>query len=422
MKWVPVMAIALLAMSCQWSAPVAALPAPEAPADSAEQIAGRLYGHLAESPASADSRARALDVPLAPECYTKQGTDRQVPPQGVPAYTAELRVAQVATPINVRIWLASAEEAARLTGTVRQAAAICRPVAARPFTRAGWDGVELAVTRPTSSDNGDPVTFATVVAHRGGLLAEVSWWWLADDYGDLDRARLEQGVGAAGAVLAAVGGDPARAAPERPSPDAPVSALAAALPPISEYGPGLAVWPDAEALRTENAERARQAYDLLCSYAAYEPGAAGGVPRVQRRLFGSITLWEEVLVLPDEQAAEQVRRRMVRKLDNGDKDTFLPCSWWEDHSDGPYIRIPRTIEPFGHGGWTGETESLGVRKRRLPPQATYRDSAAQIAIAVRRGTTVVHLRWQGPAGADLRGALDRGRAELIHTLDALPTP
>ncbi|MEV6029531.1 hypothetical protein AB0L65_00160 [Nonomuraea sp. NPDC052116] len=47
------------------------------------------------------------------------------------------------------------------------------------------------------------------------------------------------------------------------------------------------------------------------------------------------------------------------------------------------------------------------------------DSVAHVALIVRRGATVVRLLWQGPAGADLAGALREGRTALIRTLDGL---
>ncbi|MEW9530153.1 hypothetical protein [Microbispora sp. NPDC049125] len=204
-KWVPVMAVALLAASCQWAIPP--LPSPSAAADSAQQVAERLNGHLAEPPALPERGVRGLDIALAPECHIDEGTEGPLPPKGVPGYTAQLRVAQIGTPIGVRIWLTSPGEARRLTDAVRQAAARCRPDYAQPFARRGWNGMEVLLTVPTSSDNGDPVTFGTVVAGHGGLLAEVSYWWPAE-YGDLDRVRQAQGAAAAEAVLAAVGGDP----------------------------------------------------------------------------------------------------------------------------------------------------------------------------------------------------------------------
>jgi hypothetical protein len=204
-RWVPVMAVALLAASCQWAVPP--LPTSAAAAHSAEQVAERLNGHLVEPPTLPERGVRGLNIALAPECHTDEGTEGPLPPKGVPGYTAQLRVAQIATPISVRIWLTSPGEARKLTGAVRQAAARCHPDYAQPFARHGWNGMEVLLTMPTSSDNGDPVTFGTVVAGRGGLLAEVSYWWPAD-FGDLDGVRKAQGAAAAEAVLAAVGGDP----------------------------------------------------------------------------------------------------------------------------------------------------------------------------------------------------------------------
>lgn len=404
------MAIALLLASCQWRGPMAALPTPTAPVGSAEQIAGRLAGHLAEPPDRAESEATVLQERLAAACYTKEGTDRLPPPQGVPAYTGLLHVAETPLPVSVRVWITSPGEAARLVAAVGRAAALCHSDVNRPFSRRGWVGVEQMQTVPTSSDNGDPVSFASVVARRGGLLAEVSWSWPDDFDGEVDWAAQGQGVAAATAILAAVGGDAAAAAPAGPVPGAQASRFAAALPPPSRYGPGLALWPGAGAVTGDG----WPGHDLLCSYAPYESGDAGGVPRVERWLSGAVSIREKVLLLPDEQAAEQVRRRLVRRtVDQANR----PCAGTGDES---YTGIPHTVRPFRHGTWNGEVETLATRRRNLPPRPTYRDSAAQVALAVRRGSTVVYLRWQGPAGTDFDGTLRRGLAELTRTLDALP--
>ncbi|MEV4400304.1 hypothetical protein [Nonomuraea sp. NPDC049607] len=50
----------------------------------------------------------------------------------------------------------------------------------------GWRAMEVLITEPGSSDDGDVGTTATVVAACGALLAEVSWHWSIEQGARLD--------------------------------------------------------------------------------------------------------------------------------------------------------------------------------------------------------------------------------------------
>ncbi|MBO3749855.1 hypothetical protein J5X84_27560 [Streptosporangiaceae bacterium NEAU-GS5] len=134
---------------------------------------------------------------------------------------------------------------------------------------------------------------------------------------------------------------------------------------------------------------------------------------------------ENAVILGDEQAAERARRSLLawdgpRGTDG--RPLVRPCSWDDSvqRKYPPDVSIPREVEVLSRGLWSGELETFAVRRGDLPRQPTYRDSVAHVAVAVRHGRTVVYLRWQGPAGEDLRGALRRGRTAVLRTLDLLP--
>ncbi|MEU6744287.1 GNAT family N-acetyltransferase [Streptosporangium sandarakinum] len=62
--------------------------------------------------------------------------------------------------------------------------------------------------------------------------------------------------------------------------------------------------------------------------------------------------------------------------------------------------------------WTGEIRMFAVRHLD--------DLIAHVAVGVRHGTTMVYLRWQGPAGSDPAAALRTGHAAIMRTLGRLP--
>ncbi|GIH25802.1 hypothetical protein Aph01nite_41120 [Acrocarpospora phusangensis] len=208
MKWVPVMAVVLLAASCQWHASVPPLLAPETPVNSAAEIAARLDGHRAEPPYPG-SGPPPLNVGIG-HCPAKD-KDELAPPQDAPGYSTRLGAAEIAAPLSVRIWLTSPEEAEKLTKATMRAYVQCYSSSSWMISHHGWNGAAMTVTEPTSTDNGDVVTYATVLAWRDGLLAEASWWWPVDivnSFTRLDRGQLDRGTDAAKAVLDAVGGVP----------------------------------------------------------------------------------------------------------------------------------------------------------------------------------------------------------------------
>ncbi|WP_101790843.1 hypothetical protein [Nonomuraea indica] len=244
------------------------------------------------------------------------------------------------------------------------------------------------------------------MAARGALLAEVSWEWEFEAGGVLGRPPLHRGATAARSVLAAVGGATAGPAPAGPelSDAAPAASMAAALPPPSAYGKGMTPW-------TARGEDPR-AHEWVCGEPLLEASSYGGAPAVSRRLIGEVSVREDVLFLPDEQSAERARTG--------------PLGWngscRSDEDEQSYSSGPR-LEPFAQGPWTGEIKTFAVR--RLDPPHRSRGAAlrfvAHVAVGVRRGTTVVYLRWQGSAETDPAAALRTGRAALIRTLARLPS-
>ncbi|WP_043628162.1 hypothetical protein [Nonomuraea candida] len=190
--------------------------------------------------------------------------------------------------------------------------------------------------------------------------------------------------------------------------------LAAALPPPSAYGAGVEPW-------TGRGDR----LDLTCSPSLFLAPLPAAVPVVSRSLVGPVTVHEQVVVMPDEERAERARRLLttppagLRDEITG-RELVRPCGDREEGGDSDVVRLPYRKEPFSRGGWTGETESLAVRRAKAPADATYRDSVAHVALVVRRGATVARLIWQGPAGTDLAAAVRAGRAALTRTLDRLP--
>ncbi|MFI6742904.1 hypothetical protein ACIBI9_59290 [Nonomuraea sp. NPDC050451] len=403
-------ALLLAAYGCQ----VPAAPpfdTPYAAAATIEDIAERLRrhvddGHLIDGQNDATSPV----VPLMSVCQEESGL---TPPMGVPAYSAELKVAALPRPLTLRLWVVPLELSQPLADLAGRAARRCADedsTVTLPFDREGWRGTQLMNTAARSPDMGDVSTEAYIVAARGQFLAEASWWWPIEQGEAEDSHWVGQGAAASASALTAVGGRWDGPMPV-PSPQPGLGALAAALPRPSAYGPDVAPW-------TGGDDRS----DLACaSYLVYK-NLPAAVPTVVRVLTGRVTVREEVLLMPDAARAERARRLLVTPEDEfkseiTGKDVITPCQY-EDEAEP--VRIPYKVEPFARGGWTGEMESFAVRRPELPREPTYKDSVAHVALIVRRGATVVRLLWQGPAGADLAGALREGRAALTRTLDRLP--
>ncbi len=400
-----------------------ALPMPANAATSVEEIAerlrGRLKGDVFESPL-ADLTfapfATNLDTPLLHWCWPERerGIEARLPPGGVPAYTAQLRAPEVPEPLEVRFWITSPDQASRLISATRRGTGKCdyRDHNAisdvGDFDRGGWRGLRALVTTEYFTEEGDSGASATIVATRGALLAEVSWAWPFEAGGRPDPRPLHEGTAAAASVLAAVGGAPTAPAPAGAGSRAASAAMAAALPPPSAYGKDMKPWSDPVGLT----------HDLVCA-AAFDENVHGGAPAVTRRLIGEVSVREDVLFLADERSAEEARVRPLIWRGSGtlpDKEE-KPC----DSEDPRSYSVGPHLAPFTRGPWTGEIETFAVRHPDLPPRLTRRDSVAHVAVAVRHGSTMVYLRWQGPAGTDPAAALRAGRAVLTRTLDRLPT-
>ncbi|MER6515150.1 hypothetical protein ABT158_50705 [Nonomuraea sp. NPDC001636] len=204
-------AAALLLLAAFGHGPAPALPRPPDAASSVEEIAERLRGDLDE-----EHRVDPSLELLAP-CRTETGTMARLPPRGVPAYAAGLRVAELPASLSVRFWVTSPAEASVLLDASMRAADLCGREPEGVVTGStvldlaepGWRTVEVLVTEPGSSDNGDVGTTATVVAACGALLAEVSWYWTIEQGARLDPHWVGQGEQATRSVLAALGGAPA---------------------------------------------------------------------------------------------------------------------------------------------------------------------------------------------------------------------
>ncbi|MEU6738530.1 hypothetical protein [Streptosporangium sandarakinum] len=208
-------AAALLLLIAFGCSPASALPHPPNAASSTKEIAERLRAGLDE-----EHRVDPSLELLAP-CQTGTGTEARLPPRGVPAYAAELRVAELPASLSARFWVTSPAQASVLLDASMRAADQCTRRSegvvtgstALDLEEPGWRAVQVLVTEPGSSDSGDVGTTATVVAARGPLLAEVSWYWPIEQGTRFDPHWVGQGDQAARSVLAAIGGAPARPAP-----------------------------------------------------------------------------------------------------------------------------------------------------------------------------------------------------------------
>jgi hypothetical protein len=120
-------------------------------------------------------------------------------------------------------------------------------------------------------------------------------------------------------------------------------------------------------------------------------------------LIGEVSVREAVLFLPDEQSAEEARVRPLLSAGPGESGG-RGCEFRD-------TALKHRLEPFAKGPWIGEIETLVAGQ----------GSVTHVAVAVRHGSTMAYLRWQGPSTMDPAVALRRGRAALAHTLDLLST-
>ncbi|MET7332173.1 hypothetical protein [Nonomuraea sp. NPDC005650] len=227
-------------------------------------------------------------------------------------------------PLEVRFWITSPEAAVSAVATTRRGTKECgrsdgyvlKDVA--DFNQSGWRGVRALATTDGWTEHGDPGAGATIVAARGGLLAEVTWAWAFEVDGVPDPQVLSQGTASATSVLAAVGGDPARSAPVTTATRSVSAAMAAALPPPSAYGKDVASWP--------RPGDGPLSHELVCRDSFFEQNAYNGAPAVARRLIGEVSVREDVLVLPDEQSAERARLRpLATGAGAATQDEASPC-------------------------------------------------------------------------------------------------
>ncbi|MEV3984518.1 hypothetical protein [Nonomuraea sp. NPDC049758] len=383
-----------------------ALPMPARAAASVEEIADRLHEYLDDDVTYAPY-VTLPSTPFLAWCWP-ESIETRMPPEGVPAYSAKLLLPELDEPLEVRFWITSPEAAIRAVATARRGTAECVRSGddvlkdVTDLDQWGWRGVQALVTTDSWTEHGDPGAQATIVAARRGLLAEVTWAWPFEMDGEPDPHVLLQGTASATSALAAVGGAPARSAPA-PATRSASATMAAALPPASAYGKEMVSWPVPGS--------APGSHELVCADPFHEQNAYDGAPAVTRRLIGEVSVREDVLFLPDEQSAEQARTGLLS----------WDGSCLSDEGEQSYSIDPR-LEPFTSGPWTGEIRTFAVQhadpSRR--PKGADRHSIAHVAVGVRHGTTMVYLRWQGPAGTDPAAALRTGHAAIMHTLGRLP--
>ncbi|MGW3348838.1 hypothetical protein ACWDA3_36550 [Nonomuraea rubra] len=398
------------------------LPEPARAAASVEEIAERLRPFVDDD----DTHAPYVTLPGTPLlawCWP-ESMETRMPPEGVPAYSGRLLLQELDEPLEVRFWMTSAEVAARAVTAARRGTGECGRSEGEAlkdvsgFDQRGWRGVQALVTTDAWTEHGDPGAGATIVAARGGLLAEVTYAWPFEADGEPDPRVLRQGTASATAVLAAVGGNPAgpsapaaltgpsaTAAPARPV----AAAMAAALPPPSAYGEDMVAWP--------RPDDGPLTHELVCQDAFFEQNAYNGAPAVSRRLIGEVSVREDVLFLRSEEGAEKARVRPLRygsgvATDGG----AMPCS----SEDSRSFSISPRREPYTQGPWTGEIETFAVGRPDLHRKPFDHDSVVHVAVAVRHGSTMVYLRWQASGRPDPAAALRAGRAALARTLGALP--
>ncbi|MEU6783905.1 hypothetical protein ABZ912_32315 [Nonomuraea angiospora] len=305
---------------------------PYAAAATVEDIAERLRRHVDDRHLFDGQHVATSPVaPLMPVCLEEGGL---MPPMGVPAYSAELRVAELPRPLTLRLWVVPPERSRPLADLAGRAARRCADEDDRtvtlPFDREGWRGTQLMNTVARGPDTGDVSTEAYVVAARGQFLAEASWWWPIEEGEAEDSHWMGRGVAASASALTAVGGRWDGPMPV-PSPRPGLGALAAALPLPSAYGPDVEPW-------TGGDDRS----DLTCTYYLVYKNLPGAVPMAGRVLTGRVTVREEALVMPDAAGAERVRRLLVTpedefKSDITGKDVIAPCGY-EDEAEP--VRIP----------------------------------------------------------------------------------
>ncbi|MGP3937382.1 hypothetical protein [Nonomuraea sp. KM88] len=397
------------------------LPMPQRAVASVEEIAARLR-HYVDGDVTYAPYVMAPGIPLLPWCWP-ESIEARLPPEGVPAYSGRLLLPEMDEPLAARFWITSPEEAARGVAAARRGTEECghsdddRLRDVTDFDRWGWHGVQALVTSDYWTEHGDSGAGATIVAARGGLLAEVTWAWPFEPGGEPDRRPLLRGTVTAASVLAAVGGDRAGPAPAAATTRSAAAEIAAALPPPSAYGRTMTTW--------TSPENSLHSHELACGDSSHEQIAYDGAPAVTRRLIGEVSVREDVLFLPDEQAAEQARAQPLSWEGGGfpsDDGEIVPCHG----GSGMLFSIEPALQPFNRGPWKGEMRTFAIsgphlqRRTDLLGRPTPLDGVAHVAVGVRHGTTMVHLRWQGQAGTDPAAALRAGRVALTHTLDRLP--
>ncbi|UBU08996.1 hypothetical protein [Nonomuraea gerenzanensis] len=404
------------------------LPRVAEPARSVEEVADRLraFELREESPHPAVGDVFQL-------CPGTIDTRAPAEPQAFPTLVAHLKTDP---PVHARFMLLpDAAQAARL---VAQAAGVARGCAGAAsgtvgeamdaettvsaFDRDGWSGTQLITSGRAGSDTDDPFfykpfTTGQMVAHQGAWVVELGWS-IGGGFGSPDSGWAGTGLRVSQSVLAVADG-----AVTAPRPQDRLTRVVRALPDPGAYGERLQVWPEPGKPRQyrEQGDGPPMTNDLSCGALSSREHPPEFVPSVERSLLGEVAVHELVSVAQDERQAEHVRRAWLHAESGSPAPD--PCVY----SDPGFVHTEQTgarsvapsVTAFRHGEWAGEIERFAARHPEATATSGPRDSYAQVAIAVRKGTMAVYLRWQGPGGVDPHPAFSRGESALRRTLDRL---
>ncbi|MEV0622078.1 hypothetical protein AB0I81_52785 [Nonomuraea sp. NPDC050404] len=122
------------------------LPQPARAAASVEEIADRLRAFVVEDGPDAPY-VTLPGMPLLAWCWP-QSMETRMPPEGVPAYSGELLLPEMAEPLEVRFWMTSPEVAAR--AVTASATSVLAAVGGTPTGSAALSAGRAALSRTLS--------------------------------------------------------------------------------------------------------------------------------------------------------------------------------------------------------------------------------------------------------------------------------
>jgi hypothetical protein len=236
-----------------------------------------------------------------------------------------------------------------------------------------------------------------------------------------DAEWAETGLKVSESVLAVADGSVAA-----PRAEDQATRVVRALPDPGAYGKQVKIWPEPGKPRQfrEQGSGPPMSNDMSCSAVLSREHVPSVVPFVERSLLGEVAVHEMVSLARDQQQAEQVRRAWLHNEDFSIGSLLPdPCGYSDpgfiDSEQTDAKGIAPSVTAFRHGEWMGEIERFAARHPKATATSGYRDSYAHVAVAVRKGTIAVYLRWQGPAGVDPQPLFKRGESAVKRTLDRL---